>query len=101
MKTPEFTKKEQKNGMTSISSKKDFQTGDLVLLFNSRLRLFPGKLRSKWSGPFQVHKVYPYEAVEIFSDKTETFKVNGQRLKVYNVGKTIETKASWMIEDPP
>ncbi|XP_049350309.1 uncharacterized protein LOC125814904 [Solanum verrucosum] len=29
-----------------------FEPGQLVLLFNSRLKLFPEKLRSKWSGPF-------------------------------------------------
>ncbi|CAA7038873.1 unnamed protein product [Microthlaspi erraticum] len=33
---------------------KDFKVGDSVLLFNSKLRLFPGKLRSKWSGPFKI-----------------------------------------------
>jgi len=32
--------------------KKRFEEGDMALLFNSRLRLFPGKLRSQWSGPF-------------------------------------------------
>nr|XP_009799650.1 PREDICTED: uncharacterized protein LOC104245696 [Nicotiana sylvestris] len=30
---------------------------DFVLLFNSRLRMFPGKLNSKWSGPFEVPMV--------------------------------------------
>ena len=34
--------------------KKEFKVGDLVLLFNSRLKLFPSKLRSRWSGPFKV-----------------------------------------------
>ena len=34
--------------------KKEFRVGDLVLLFNSRLKLFLGKLRSRWSGPFKV-----------------------------------------------
>ena len=34
--------------------RKEFKAGDQVLLFNSRLRLFPGKLKSKWSGPFTV-----------------------------------------------
>ena len=29
---------------------KSFQEEDQVLLFNSRLRLFPGKLKSRWSG---------------------------------------------------
>ena len=29
--------------------KREFMVGDLVLLFNSRLRLFPGKLKSYWT----------------------------------------------------
>jgi len=37
--------------------KKDFQPGQQVLLFNSRLKLFPGKLKSKWSGPFTIKRV--------------------------------------------
>ena len=32
---------------------RDFVVGQKVFLFNSRLRLFPGKLCSRWSGPFQ------------------------------------------------
>ncbi|KAL5560366.1 hypothetical protein UlMin_036577 [Ulmus minor] len=36
--------------------KRDFEEGQQVLLFNSRLKLFPGKLRSRWSGPFTVNK---------------------------------------------
>ncbi|CAA7054014.1 unnamed protein product [Microthlaspi erraticum] len=39
---------------------KDFKVGDSVLLYNSKLRLFPGKLRSKWAGPFKIHEVLPY-----------------------------------------
>ncbi|GJW68498.1 putative nucleotidyltransferase, ribonuclease H [Tanacetum coccineum] len=44
---------------------KDFKNGDNVLLFNSRLKLHPGKLKSKWSGPFIVKTMYPYGTVEI------------------------------------
>ena len=62
---------------------REFQEYDLVLLFNSRLRLFPGKLKSRWSGPFEVKKVYQFGAVEIGNDACGTFKVNGQRLKHY------------------
>jgi len=40
---------------------REFKEGDLVLLFNSRLRLFPGKLKSRWSGPFKVTKVFLME----------------------------------------
>jgi len=54
-----------------------FREGDLVLLFNSRLKLFPGKLRSKWSGPFKVLKVYLYGAIEIGMTVIGPFKVNG------------------------
>ena len=45
--------------------KKKFEVGGPTLLFNSKLRLFPGKLRSRWSGPFKVIKVFPYGAVEV------------------------------------
>ena len=41
--------------------KRKFVVGDLVLLFNSRLFLFLGKLKSKWTGPFLITKVLPME----------------------------------------
>ena len=46
-------------------NRKQFETGQKVLLYDSRLKLMPGKLRSKWIGPFQVTNVFPYGAVEI------------------------------------
>ncbi|CAJ2647238.1 unnamed protein product [Trifolium pratense] len=60
---------------------KKFHEGQLVLLFNSRFKLFPGKLKSKWSGPFVVKEVFPHGAVEIFKsgEENQSFKVNGQR----------------------
>ena len=45
--------------------RKTFEIGQKVLLYNSHLHLFPGKLKSKWSGPFIVKNVYPHGAVEI------------------------------------
>ncbi|XP_058762951.1 uncharacterized protein LOC131636351 [Vicia villosa] len=63
---------------------KDFQVGQMVLLFNSRLRLFPGKLKSKWSRPFLVKEVKHFGAIVVEDPKSkETWTVNGQRLKVY------------------
>ncbi|CAN6697905.1 unnamed protein product [Malus baccata var. baccata] len=63
---------------------KTFQIGQRVLLFNSRLRLFPGKLRSKWVGPFVVTNLFVHGAVQIKSLRTgQEFKVNGHRLKPY------------------
>nr|KAJ0206788.1 hypothetical protein LSAT_V11C500251450 [Lactuca sativa] len=58
--------------------------GQLVWLFNSHLKIFPRKLRSKWSGPFVVTNVADHGAIEIKDTKGgESFKVNGQRLKPY------------------
>ena len=45
--------------------KRTFEPSQLVLLFNSRLRLFPGKLKSKRSGPFHIKQVKPYKTVEL------------------------------------
>ncbi|CAL9018350.1 unnamed protein product [Prunus brigantina] len=76
---------------------KTFSVGQKVLLFNSRLRLFPGKLRSKWIGPFVVTNVFPYGAVQIQSLKTgQEFKVNGHRLKPY-----YECFEEHVVEDVP
>ena len=63
---------------------KTFSIGQKVLLFNSRLCLFPGKLLSKWIGPFVITHVFPYGAVQIQSLRNDQeFKVNGHRLKPY------------------
>jgi hypothetical protein len=35
-------------------TRKEFNVGDKVFLYHSRLKLFPGKLRSCWIGPFVV-----------------------------------------------
>ncbi|KAL9390408.1 hypothetical protein Peur_019016 [Populus x canadensis] len=59
-------------------------TGQKVLLYNSRLHLFPGKLRSRWSGPFIEKHVYPYGAFDIENPKNDNVsKRNGHRLKTY------------------
>ncbi|XP_022864242.1 uncharacterized protein LOC111384215 [Olea europaea var. sylvestris] len=63
---------------------KDFEVGQQVLMFNSHLKLFPGKLKSRWSGPFIVVAVLPHGAVEVVSqDEQRRFRVNGQWLKAY------------------
>ena len=64
--------------------RKTFEPRQKVLLYSSRLHLFPGKLRSRWTGPFVVKVVYPYGVVEIENlENGKTFKVNGQRLKPF------------------
>ncbi|XP_074347271.1 uncharacterized protein LOC141686113 [Apium graveolens] len=64
--------------------RKSFVPGQKVLLYNSRLRLFPGKFKSRWSGPFTVKTVFPHGAVEIFdTHPNQAFKMNGHILKHY------------------
>ena len=63
--------------------RREFKAGDQVLLFNSRLRLFLGKLKSKWSGPYTVVSSTNFGAVTLRTSNHEEFKVNGQRLKHY------------------
>ena len=66
--------------------RKEFESGQRVLLFNSLLKLFLGKLKSRWSGPFTVTRVFPYGGAEIMHQEKVTFKVNTQRLKPYYEG---------------
>ena len=78
---------------------RNFEIGKQVLLFNSRLRLFPGKLRSRWSDPFIVTKVYPYSAIEMYSEASEIFKVNGQRLKPYFADTIVPERVKYSLKD--
>nr|GFB45104.1 reverse transcriptase domain-containing protein [Tanacetum cinerariifolium] len=60
-----------------------FNVGDWVLLFNSRLMIFSGKLETRWSGPFTITKFFPYGTVELSQPDGPNFKVNGHRVKHY------------------
>lgn len=60
-----------------------FNVGDRVLLYNSRLKIFSGKLKTRWMGPFTISKVFPYGTVELLQPDGTHTKVNGHRLKHY------------------
>nr|GEY81102.1 reverse transcriptase domain-containing protein [Tanacetum cinerariifolium] len=60
-----------------------FNVGDRVLLFKSRLKIFSGKLKTRWSGAFTITQVFPYGTVELSQTDGPNFKVNGHRLKHY------------------
>ncbi|CAM8954313.1 unnamed protein product [Rhodiola kirilowii] len=67
--------------------RRSYEVGQKVLLFSSRLRLMPGKLRSRWTGPYVVVRVYNHGALELRGPEGgESFKVNGQRVKPYYDG---------------
>ncbi|XP_062114588.1 uncharacterized protein LOC133825694 [Humulus lupulus] len=77
-----------------------FEKNQKVLLFNSRLKLFPGKLKFCWSGPFTVVEVYPFGTVTVREEQSgREFKVNGQRLKHYWGGEVDREKTSISLKD--
>nr|GEU49177.1 hypothetical protein [Tanacetum cinerariifolium] len=75
---------------------KEFREGEEVLDFNSRLKLFPGKLRTRWYGPYTVSKVYPYGTVKVIckyvtrnTRKGRKNKENADSYEGYGVTPTI------------
>nr|GFA39604.1 retrovirus-related Pol polyprotein from transposon 17.6 [Tanacetum cinerariifolium] len=63
-----------------------FNVGDQVLLFNSRLKIFSSKLKSRWSGPFIISEIYIYGTAKLIHPNGCNFKVNCHRLKHYHGG---------------
>lgn len=69
-----------------IKDDKQFYTWDSVYLFNSRLKLFPGNLKSCKSRPYTITQSISHGVVEISHRKKGTFKVNGHQLKYFPLG---------------
>nr|GEZ18826.1 reverse transcriptase domain-containing protein [Tanacetum cinerariifolium] len=63
-----------------------FNVGDQVLLFNSRVKIFLVKLKSRWSGPFTISEIYPYGTAKLVHPDGCNLKVNCHRLKHYHGG---------------
>ncbi|XP_025661628.2 uncharacterized protein [Arachis hypogaea] len=83
---------------------KEFRAGDLVLLYNSRLKLMPEKLRSRWEGPYIVEKAEPYRVYHMcHPSSSDIFKANGQHLKFYLGEKKKSNKEMevFLLEDAP
>ena len=67
--------------------KREFNVGHKVLLFRYRFRFYPGKLLSRWEGPFHIEEVYRCSAIKINNfEGTKPQVLNGQRLKHYMAG---------------
>ncbi|GJV13749.1 hypothetical protein Tco_1355290 [Tanacetum coccineum] len=79
---------------------RELHVGDRVLLFNSRLKLFSGKLKSRWTGPFTMAQVFPYGTIELSQADGPNFKVNGHRVKHY-FGGDIPTKVVLNLQTFP
>ncbi|XP_042019037.1 uncharacterized protein LOC121766869 [Salvia splendens] len=64
---------------------KELQVGHKVLLYQSRLKLIPGKLKSKWTGPYTIIALRANRAVKLQGSDPNSapFMVNGHRVKPF------------------
>ncbi|RVW51447.1 Retrovirus-related Pol polyprotein from transposon 17.6 [Vitis vinifera] len=68
-------KQRMKRWHDQLISNKEFRKGQRVLLYDSRLHIFPGKLKSRWIGPFIIHQVHLNGVVELLnSNGTDSLK---------------------------
>ena len=74
-----------------LITQKTFNQRDQVLLYDSKLHLFSGKLKSRWKSPFIIHQAYLNGSVYLLKPKDKrVLKVNGQRVKPYAVRHSAE-----------
>ncbi|RVW70093.1 Transposon Ty3-I Gag-Pol polyprotein [Vitis vinifera] len=96
-----IAKERLKKWHDQLVKQKNFAKGQRVLLYDSKLHLFPGKLKSRWTGPFIIHDVQSNGVVELLNfNSTRTFKVNGHRLKPY-IESFSQDKEEFILLDPP
>ncbi|RVW82049.1 Pro-Pol polyprotein [Vitis vinifera] len=75
LNTKLVAKQRMKKWHDQLISNKEFQEGQRVLLYDTRLHIFPGKLKSRWIGPFIIHRVYSNGVVELLnSNGKDSFK---------------------------
>ena len=95
-----IAKEKSKKWHDQMITGKNFNEGDQVLLYDSKLHLFSGKLKSRWTSPFVVQQAYPNGSVDLLNrNDNRVFKVNGQRVKPYVVQQVIREEI--LLLDPP
>ena len=84
-KNSKIYKEKMKRFHDSSTLRKEFYIGQKVLMFNSRLKLISGKLRSRWDEPIVITNVFSHDVVEIKNEFTgKVFKVNDHQLKLFH-----------------
>ena len=73
-----IAKERSKKWHDQMITGKNFNEGDQVLLYDSKLHLFPGKLKLRWTSPFIIQQAYPNGSVDLLNpNKNRVIKVNG------------------------
>ena len=93
-------KQRMKRWHDQLISRKEFRNRQRVLLYDSKLHIFLGKLKSRWIGPFTIHQVHLNGLVELLnSNSTGSFKVNGHHLKPFVEPCSLD-KEEFILLDP-
>ena len=96
-----ISKDKMKRWHDQLIARKQFQKGDQVLLYDSKLYLFLGKLKSRWTGPFTIQEVYLNGSLDMLNAKdNRMFKINGQRLKPYAVQHSTDKEGIPLLDLP-
>eukprot|EP00253_Pinus_taeda_P036604 PITA_36604 len=77
----------------ALIKNKVFHEGDWALLYDSRFQGFPGKLQTRWLGPYEIQKVHDNETLTLttIDGSGYAFKVNGHRARLYRKPLTRES----------
>ncbi|XP_042012071.1 uncharacterized protein LOC121760479 [Salvia splendens] len=84
-----------------MTSPRELILGDVVLLHYSRLSLFPRKLRSKWTGPYMIKKIYDSWMVELLAPDGTLFQANGHHVKKFYSSEKVIEENEVALDEPP
>ena len=94
-----FSKDRLKRWHDQIVLRKKFQERQKVFLYDSKLHIFLGRLKSRWNGPYLVHKVHSNGVIEIANPKSICIvKVNGHQLEPYVEPMVQEKEELYLLE---
>ena len=97
--SPSTYKERMKAYHDRMISPRELTLGGVVLLHNSHLSLFPGKLKSKWTDPYMIKKIYDSGMVELLGPDGKLFQANGHRVKkYYSTDKVLEEEVD--LDEP-
>ena len=76
-------KEKMKKETEQKNAKQEFMVGDLVLVDHSGSPCLPGKIKSKWIGPYLITQVFSHGAFELKAKEGVWFNMNRDRIKHY------------------
>jgi len=85
----------------SLITKKIFHEGDCALLYDSKFQDFPGKLQTRWLGPYEIKEVHDNGTLTLatIDGSGFSFKANGNRVCLYQKPLTRESFYQHIHED--